>query len=64
MLMNDYEVRFEFELVDVVTYVDATSEAEARELAEQQIARETGFDMSRCHGVVMEKSNQSWEASE
>lgn len=53
--MFDYEVRFVWDSVNVVTYVVADDEDYARRLAEIQVYDSTGFDMISCVGVWIEK---------
>lgn len=45
--MNDYEVRFVYDLVSMVTYVAADDEVDAQKFAEQQVYDETGFGVTK-----------------
>ena len=42
--MNDYEVRFVYDLVNIVTYVVADDEWQARRMAEIQVYDSVGMD--------------------
>lgn len=51
--MNDYEVRFVFNLVNIVTYVAADSREEAISWAEAQVS-DAGIDMGDYDEVTTE----------
>ena len=53
--MNDYEVRFVYELVNVVTYVTADTKKQARRWARTQVFDSTGLDSDEATEVTITK---------